>query len=316
MGSAFSRRGRPSTAQRPSASWRRLSCRPSTCRLASRGARASRLSNTAGTTRTWSRRTALSPSPSSTSWAVSTGARPRQPPSRLPIDNGMFSAPAALASTSSRYSATNGTSWRPRLTYRAASTSPRAHRPRPQRSSLASRRRNRFIQRPGSEQHHIVLFLGVHALHLELDGAADEGLEIGDVARLLVEQTVDHLLVGQYQVALGLVGAGLAQDLAEDLVADGLRGLQLAAALAGAARLAEHLLEALAGALAGHLHQAQLGDADDVGLGVVPLQLLLQGAQHLALMLLVHHVDEVDDDDPAQVAQAQLAGDGGGGLEV
>ena len=33
-------------------------------------------------------------------------------------------------------------------------------------------------------------------------------------------------------------------------------------------------------------------------------------------MLLVLHVDEVDDDDPAQVAQAQLAGDRGGRLEV
>src|SRR5690606_26349058 len=39
-------------------------------------------------------------------------------------------------------------------------------------------------------------------------------------------------------------------------------------------------------------------------------------AQYLAPMILVLHVDEVDDDDAADVAQAQLPGDGRGGLEV
>ena len=33
-------------------------------------------------------------------------------------------------------------------------------------------------------------------------------------------------------------------------------------------------------------------------------------------MLLVRHIDEVDNDDPAQVAQAQLPGQRGGSLEV
>lgn len=67
-----------------------------------------------------------------------------------------------------------------------------------------------------SEQHHIVLFLGVHAFHLELDRATDKGLQIGDIARLLVEQTIDHLLIGQHPVAFGLIGPRLPQDLAED----------------------------------------------------------------------------------------------------
>ncbi|MNF60405.1 hypothetical protein D3C84_420210 [compost metagenome] len=43
---------------------------------------------------------------------------------------------------------------------------------------------------------------------------------------------------------------------------------------------------------------------------MIALQLLLERAQHLALVLFIFHVDEVDDDDPAQVAQAQLPGDG------
>jgi hypothetical protein len=37
---------------------------------------------------------------------------------------------------------------------------------------------------------------------------------------------------------------------------------------------------------------------------VVALQDLLQGPEHLTLVLLVRHVDEVDDDDPAEVTQA------------
>ncbi len=45
-------------------------------------------------------------------------------------------------------------------------------------------------------------------------------------------------------------------------------------------------------------------------------QVALQGAHHLALVLLLLHVDEVDDDDPAQVAEPQLAADGLYRLEV
>src|SRR5690606_30301617 len=167
-----------------------------------------------------------------------------------------------------------------------------------------------------SEQHHIVLFLGIHGFHLKLDRAADEAFQIADIPRLLVEQPVDHLLVGQHPIPLGLIGTRLAKDLAEYLVADRFRGLQLAAPLTAHAGFAQHLLEAFARALAGHLHQPELGDADDVGLGVIALELLLQRAQYLAPMILVLHVDEVDNDDAADVAQTQLPGDGRGGLEV
>jgi hypothetical protein len=42
----------------------------------------------------------------------------------------------------------------------------------------------------------------------------------------------------------------------------------------------------------------------------------LNSAEHGVLVLFVFHVDEVGDDDAAQVAQAQLAGDGLRRLEV
>src|SRR5690606_37395886 len=114
-------------------------------------------------------------------------------------------------SSEARYSPNSGASSRPRLTYRAASTSPVASRPRHRRNRALNRRSGEIT----SEQHHVVLFLGVLALDLELDGATDERLQIRHVAGLLVEQAVDHLLVGQHQVGLGLEGPCLAQDLAE-----------------------------------------------------------------------------------------------------
>jgi hypothetical protein len=49
---------------------------------------------------------------------------------------------------------------------------------------------------------------------------------------------------------------------------------------------------------------------------VILLQALFQGAQHLAFVLLLGHVDEIDDDDAAEVAQPQLAHDGLGRFQV
>jgi hypothetical protein len=62
-------------------------------------------------------------------------------------------------------------------------------------------------------------------------------------------------------------------------------------------------------ALARHLHQAQRREAAHRHLGAVARQRLQLG-QHGVAVLGVLHVDEVEDDDAAQVAQAQLARDG------
>jgi hypothetical protein len=74
--------------------------------------------------------------------------------------------------------------------------------------------------------------------------------------------------------------------------------------------------EALARALARHLDQAERRDGGDVRPGVVLRQRLLERLQHLLAVLLLFHVDEVDDDDAAEVAQPQLPRDRHGRLEV
>ncbi len=94
--------------------------------------------------------------------------------------------------------------------------------------------------------------------------------------------------------------------------AAGLDGVVLhdhSAALAVLTVVAERLEQAGADALAGHLHQAQRGHLGDLVAGAVPAQALHQSAEHEVAVGLEDHVDEVDDDDAADVAEPELADD-------
>ncbi|KAJ0338842.1 hypothetical protein COL154_014240, partial [Colletotrichum chrysophilum] len=119
-----------------------------------------------------------------------------------------------------------------------------------------------------------------------------------------------------HQKLLGFELAHRAGDLAEDLVADGFRRLDDAAAGARRARFAQLPGQALGRALAGHLHQPERTHLVHGGLGVVARQRLFERTQHLALVLAVVHVDEIDDDDAAEVAQPELPRRGLRGLEI
>src|SRR6202044_1475086 len=94
----------------------------------------------------------------------------------------------------------------------------------------------------------------------------------------------------------------LAADLAEDLVGHRHLALDLSLAVAIRAGLVERAADALAHPLAGHLDQAELADLEHVGLGAVAAQGLLHGLEDLVAVLRLIHVDEVDDDDAADVA--------------
>src|SRR5262245_30865619 len=62
-------------------------------------------------------------------------------------------------------------------------------------------------------------------------------------------------------------------------------------------------------ALPGHFEQAEMADPTHLDTGSVVLQRLLQPALDLAIVALILHVDEVDDDQACEVAQAELSGD-------
>ena len=73
--------------------------------------------------------------------------------------------------------------------------------------------------------------------------------------------------------------------------------------------LAERLQQAEAELLAGHLDQTERGDLGNLVFGTVATEALDQTAKHEVAVRLEHHVDEVDHDDSADVAQPKLAHD-------
>ena len=89
-----------------------------------------------------------------------------------------------------------------------------------------------------------------------------------------------------------------------------------AAPVAVLARHGECLKQAGPDPLPGHLHQAERGDLGHLMLGPVPREALKQPPEHQIAVALQHHIDEVDDDDAAHVAQPELPDDLLGGFEV
>ncbi len=59
-----------------------------------------------------------------------------------------------------------------------------------------------------------------------------------------------------------------------------------------------------------------MADAADLDAGAVVLQRVLEPPLDGPVGAVLHHVDEVDDDEAGEIAQAQLAGDFVGGLEI
>src|SRR5262249_18506265 len=138
----------------------------------------------------------------------------------------------------------------------------------------------------------------------------------GDARRLLVEQAFDHAGPREHEQLLKVELSVLAQDLSKDLVADSLRGLDEASAFATWTRLAEHMFQALPVALTGHLDGPERRHVHDLALRVAAREPVRERLEHLAAVLLLGHVDEVDDDDTAQVSQAKLTRNSGRSLKI
>src|SRR5215472_8347578 len=122
--------------------------------------------------------------------------------------------------------------------------------------------------------------------------------------------------MSQYQQLTAGKLPALSHNFPKNLVAHRFRRAHEAAAFATRTRLTQKVLQALAGALAGHLHEPEGREAHDVSLGAIARERALERGEHRAPVRLVAHVDEVDDDDAAEVAQAQLPRDAHCGLEI
>src|SRR5215510_12656880 len=69
------------------------------------------------------------------------------------------------------------------------------------------------------------------------------------------------------------------------------------------------VLKAFARSLAGHLDQTQLGDFQNITPGFVFLESLLERVIDFLAVPLLFHVDEIDNDNAADVSQPELTND-------
>src|ERR1035437_1086912 len=116
--------------------------------------------------------------------------------------------------------------------------------------------------------------------------------------------------VGVLEVLLHLAQLGV------DLVADGGRALDHAGGLAGGARDRERSLQRLFDALAGDGDQTEVVELQDLGGSAVGFESFFEGGHDAEAVLAVVHVDKINHDDAAEVAEANLADDLGDGVEV
>ena len=105
-------------------------------------------------------------------------------------------------------------------------------------------------------------------------------------------------------------------DDAQDLQGAGFGVAHVAGAAAARAGDGSAFGQGRAQALTAHFHQAELADGTELHARTVLTQCIAQAVFHLATVLLLVHVDEVDHDQAAQVAQAHLARHFVGGFQV
>ena len=153
---------------------------------------------------------------------------------------------------------------------------------------------------------HFEVFLVQVGAGAHFDGEAEFGFQVREAALFGAEQLCSYAVVqggGQRAAAQARRNAA---NLAQHFVGHALVREQVALAAAVSAGFAQRLHQVLAGALARHFHQAQLGNLQDVGAGLVAAHGILQRAVHLFAVFGAVHVYQVNDDKPADVANAKL----------
>ena len=160
----------------------------------------------------------------------------------------------------------------------------------------------------------LLLVLSRSGTHLDL--AAECVSEGGYGFPGRAEQYLRDLGVDGHGDSPAAEAAEILAHLAQHLVRHALRGEHVATALAVAARLAQLLHQVFACALARHLDEPEFRDLQDVRLRLVGAQGFSERAVDLVPIVRGLHVDQVDDDQPADVPEAELVNDLRHGFEV
>ena len=138
----------------------------------------------------------------------------------------------------------------------------------------------------------------------------------GDLGALLVEQVGGDLHRHLHVHGGGVLLHGLFLQHAQHVQGRGLDVADDAGAVAARAGDVGAFVERRTQPLARQLHQAEAGDLAGLHAGTVQAERFFQALLDLALVAAALHVDEVDDDEAAQVAQSHLAGHFLGRLHV
>src|SRR3989338_552223 len=145
---------------------------------------------------------------------------------------------------------------------------------------------------------------------LDDDLVIDLPLQVVQAAAFLVVEEVRDLRMETHHDSLAVFQVSLFPlDRPENLVGHGDMGFDPAPPFAVGTGAQQHVFQALPSPLARHLHQAQLGYLENIRSGLVLLDRLFQGLVDLFPVALFLHIDEVDDDDAADIPQTQLADD-------
>ena len=137
-----------------------------------------------------------------------------------------------------------------------------------------------------------------------------------DLLALLIEQEGGHLHRHLNMHGSRVVLHRLFLHHAQDLQGRALGVPDVAGALAARAGDVGAFAQGGAQALARELQQTEFGDGRELDTRAVLAQGVLQALLHIASVLALLHVDEVDDDQATEVAQTHLAGDLVGGFQI
>ncbi len=151
---------------------------------------------------------------------------------------------------------------------------------------------------------------------VDVDPEVELVFERGDLTPPVVLEGVGQLGVELDLDPLDRPGHRLALDQPQEIQPDHLGAADPPGPLAGGAVAMGAHVERLLDLLPVDLDQTVGADPAHRVPRLVGLQRLLEGGDQLALVAAAPHVDEVDDDDAADVAQPELAGDLVGRLEV
>ena len=148
------------------------------------------------------------------------------------------------------------------------------------------------------------------------NGAAEDFFEFFEVLIVLGFEDLGDVRMNAQHDVLALESFGDFLRFDEDFAHHSLHAFDIARAFAMRARGAESALEALLDAFAGDGHQAEIVELQNFVRRFVGAHGFFESLHDALAVFALVHIDEVDDDDTAKIAQADLADDFLDGFDV